>query len=279
MQQLPGALSGFRGLRAELLVALKKAPHPLTAKELAERFGVTPNALRRHLETLEAEELVTHFREVRGVGAPVHAYRLTEEGQALFPQQYASVLASVLEAVRDTGGPDAVRAVLRKQWAGLVAGAKPRLAELPLTERAQLVAELRSSQGYMAESEPCGDDTAHIREHHCALREVAERFPELCAAEQELMEELLGVPVERTGHILGGCSSCSYMVRAPRAADVEADVAVGPDALPDSALPAVALAGGAGPSATPHVPTAPQHEPAFAPTMPVHTQPALQEQA
>lgn len=281
MQQLPGALSGFRGLRAELLVALKKAPHPLTAKELAEQFGVTPNALRRHLETLEAEELVTHFREVRGVGAPVHAYRLTEEGQALFPQQYASVLASVLEAVRDTGGPEAVRAVLRKQWAGLVAGAKPRLAELPLTERAQLVAELRSSQGYMAESEPFGDDTAHIREHHCALREVAERFPELCAAEQELMEELLGVPVERTGHILGGCAACSYTVRAPRAAGVEADAAAEPDALPDSALPAAAALAGAaaGPSATPFLPIDPSPEPSRPAAPLAHTQPALQEQA
>jgi len=77
MQHVPGTLGGFRGLRAELLIALKKALHPLTAKELADRFGLTPNALRRHLDSLEAEELVRHRREVRGVGAPVHAYALT----------------------------------------------------------------------------------------------------------------------------------------------------------------------------------------------------------
>jgi DeoR family suf operon transcriptional repressor len=216
MQQVPGSLSGVRGLRAELLIALKKAPQALTAKELADRFGLTPNALRRHLDSLEAEELVRHRREVRGVGAPVHAYVLTSAGESLFPQGYAEVLSAVLEAVRDTAGPDGVRRVLARQWDGLVAGAEGRLAELPLRERAQLVAELRSSQGYMAEAAPLGEAGAVIREHHCAIRDVAERFPEVCEAEQDLMERLLGVPVERTGHLLAGCSACEYTARVPQ---------------------------------------------------------------
>jgi len=222
MQQLPDApvasLSGFRGLRAELLVALKKAPHAVTARELAVRFELTPNALRRYLKALEDEGLVRYRREVRGVGAPVYAYSLTEGGQALFPQAYAPVLTAVLEAVRETLGPDGVRAVLRRQWAPLVEGASDRLATLPLAERAQLVAEFRSSQGYMAEATMVAPGVARIREHHCALRDVAERFPELCAAEQELLEELLGVPLERTCHIPTGCSSCAYVARDPAVA-------------------------------------------------------------
>jgi DeoR family suf operon transcriptional repressor len=217
MQHVPSTLGGFRGLRAELLIALKKAPHPLTAKELGDRFGLTPNALRRHLDSLEAEELVRHRREVRGVGAPVHAYGLTEAGEALFPQAYAPVLAAVLEAVRETAGPAGVRQLFARQWAGLVEGAGERLAELPLPERAQLVAELRSSQGYMADAAPLDGGAAVIREHHCAVRDVATRFPEICEAELELMERLLGVPVERTGHMLSGCATCEYTAR-PRAA-------------------------------------------------------------
>ena len=213
MQHAPASLSGFRGLRAELLVALKKAGRPLTAKELAAHFQLTANALRRHLKSLEDDELVAYRREVRGVGAPVFAYSLTEAGQALFPQGYAPVLTAVLEAVRETQGPEGVVAVLRRHWARLADDATGRLAELPLAERAQLVAELRTSQGYMAEAEASGPAEATIREHHCAIRDVAEQFPEICAAEQELLERLLGVPVERTGHILGGCSACEYVAR------------------------------------------------------------------
>jgi DeoR family suf operon transcriptional repressor len=219
-QTVPAALGGFRGLRGELLIALKKAPHPLTARELAEGFGVTPNALRRHLRALEDEGLVRYSREVRGVGAPVFAYGLTAGGEALFPQAYAPVLAAVLAAVREQAGPEGVVALLARQWDGLIAGAQARLAELPLGERAQLVAELRTSQGYMAEAATDGDGATVIREHHCAIRDVAEQFPEICAAEQQLLERLLGARVERRGHILGGCAACEYVVRetAPAAA-------------------------------------------------------------
>jgi len=212
MQQVPASLSGFRGLRAELLVALKKAPHALTAKELAEQFGLTPNALRRHLDSLEADDLVRHRREVRGVGAPVHAYSLTAGGESLFPQGHAAVLAAVLESVRETSGPAGVVALARRQWERLAEEASPRLAELPLHERAQLLAELRSSQGYMAEATEF-EDRIVLREHHCAIRDVAESFPEICIAEQEFVERMLGVSVERTCHMLTGCSSCAYTVR------------------------------------------------------------------
>ena len=204
MQQVPATLSGFRGLRAELLVALKKALHPLTIRELAEQFELTPNALRRHLDSLEVEELVRHRREVRGVGAPTFAYSLAPAGEALFPQGHAAVLAAVLESVREVSGPDGVIALARRQWAKLVEQAAPRLAELPLPERAQLLAELRSSQGYMAVA-TCTEDRIVLREHHCAIRDVADRFPEICIAEQQF--------VERTCHMLTGCSSCAFTVR------------------------------------------------------------------
>lgn len=190
-------------------MALKKAPHPLTAKELAEQFGVTANALRRHLDSLEAEELVRYCREVRGVGAPVHAYSLSPAGEALFPQGYAPVLESVLESVREVSGPEGIMALARRQWRGLVEQASPRLAELPLHERAQLVAELRSSQGFMAEAFATETGVV-VREHHCAIRDVAARFPEICAAEQEFVERMLAVPVRRTAHILDGCTCCEY---------------------------------------------------------------------
>ncbi len=235
MQYLPtpdaAPLGGFRGLRAELLIALKKAPQALTARELAAQFGVTPNALRRHLDALEADALVRHDREVRGVGAPVHAYALTSAGEALFPQAYAPVLEAVLETLREAAGTEGVRAAVRRQWAPLVDGAGSRLAELPLEERAQLVAELRSSQGYMAEATPNANGSVAVREHHCAVRDVVARFPEICAAEQELMEELLGVPVVRTRYIPDGCAICEYVATAPGAPSFATTAAGAADTL------------------------------------------------
>jgi DeoR family transcriptional regulator, suf operon transcriptional repressor len=229
MEDVVGALGGFRGVRAELLVALKKA-QPLTAQELGEQFGLTANALRRHLKALEEDGLVRYQRDVRGVGAPVYAFSLTTAGEALFPRSYVQVLANALDALRSQTGDKAVEAVLEAEWRRLADEAGPVLEALPLDERVPLVAELLTAKGYMAEavrvertveqdasgvdvlSEIEATPTLTLRIHNCAVREIAERFPEACAVEAKFVERLLGVPLVRNAHRLGGCGHCEYGV-------------------------------------------------------------------
>jgi DeoR family transcriptional regulator, suf operon transcriptional repressor len=222
MLQMPSALAGYRGLRGELLVALKKS-QPITAKELGDQFGLTPNALRRHLKELEAEGMVRYRRVIRGVGGPVYAYSLSENGEALFPRAYANALAQALELVRAEHGTDGVVALFRQQWSALAADGASAMAHLPLGERAQLLAELLTSQGYMAAVESSSEDESTLRAHNCAVREVAERFPEVCAAEATFLEEVLGASVERRAHIVKGDNCCEYCVQSrdgKRRADV-----------------------------------------------------------
>jgi len=208
MEDVVGALGGFRGVRAELLVALKKA-QPMTAGELAEQFGLTANALRRHLKVLEEDGLVRYQREVRGVGAPAYAYSLSAAGEALFPRSYVQVLATALDALRAQTGDRAVEAVLEAEWSRLADEAAPVLAALPLEERVPLVAELLTAKGYMAEVEPA---SLTLRIHNCAMREIADRFPEACAVEAKFVERLLGVPLVRNAHRRDGCGRCEYGV-------------------------------------------------------------------
>ncbi len=215
MEQMPRTLAGYRGTRGEMLVALKKA-QPLTAKELATRFAVTANAVRRHLEELEGAGLVRYSREVRGVGGPVFAYRLTDRGEALFPRAYDETLAQVLEQVREREGTEGVVRLFEAQWAALAEDAKGVLDGLPLPERAQLLAEILTSRGYMAEAVTGEDGESLLREHNCAIRLVAERFPKICAAEERFLERVLGAEVERQAHIVSGANCCEYCVKGSR---------------------------------------------------------------
>jgi DeoR family suf operon transcriptional repressor len=207
MEDVVGALGGFRGVRAELLVALKKA-QPLSAHELGEQFGLTANALRRHLKALEDDGLVRYQREVRGVGAPVFTYSLTAAGEALFPRSYVQVLAAALDALRAQTGDAAVEAVLEGEWNRLADEAAPVLEALPLEERVPLVAELLTAKGYMTNA----DASLTLRIHNCAVRELVERFPEVCAVEAKFVERLLGVPLVRGAHRRDGCGHCEYGV-------------------------------------------------------------------
>ena len=218
MLPITTSLAGFRGIRGDVLIAVKKA-QPVTAKELAASFGLTPNALRRHLKELGAEGLVRCARQVRGVGGPVLTYSLTEAGEALFPRAYDSALTTLLDGVRSKSGTEGVVSLFRAQWEHTAGGAREELAGLPLNERAQLLAELLTSHGYMAESAATGADEALIREHNCVLRSVAERFPEVCAAEESFLAEFLGAVVERRKHIASGASCCEYCVKEPGGGD------------------------------------------------------------
>jgi DeoR family transcriptional regulator, suf operon transcriptional repressor len=211
MHTVTTALAGYRGVRGELLVALKRA-QPLAVHELAERFAVTPNALRRHLKALEDDGVVRWQREVRGVGGPVFAYSLSAAGEALFPQDYSEPLLAALESARERDGGRGVARIFERRWSALAEGARSRLEALPLPERAALLAELLSAHGYMAEAESDGGGVT-IRERHCALREVASRFPEVCDAEAHFIERVLGAPVERTAHMVKGCKTCEYRVK------------------------------------------------------------------
>jgi predicted ArsR family transcriptional regulator len=54
-----------------------------------------------------------------------------------------------------------------------------------------------------------------LTEHNCAIRALAERFPEICAAEERFLEEVLSAAVQREAHMLDGCTACEYRVRFP----------------------------------------------------------------
>src|SRR5512140_1265312 len=112
MAALPLTLAGFKGLRSDILVALRKE-QPLTIKALAERFALTPNALRRHLTELVDSGLVVYRREIHGQGAPVFAYALSDTGEALFPRAYIDPLVDALESLREREGTEAVVQLFR----------------------------------------------------------------------------------------------------------------------------------------------------------------------
>lgn len=208
-------IPAHKGLRGEILVELKRA-QPLAARELAGRLGVSVNAVRHHLKELETERLVAYGREQRGVGAPTFAFRLSPEGEALFPTRYRETLTEVLDHLAATVGRPAAVRVFEDRYAELTRRVRAETAGVPAEHRLETVARIMSEAGYMAEWS-AGDGTFRFAEHNCALRAVAEKYPEICAAEERFLEAALGAAVLRRTHIVSGCNACEYAVTfAPR---------------------------------------------------------------
>ncbi|MFC1639839.1 helix-turn-helix transcriptional regulator [Gemmatimonadota bacterium] len=205
----PG-LAGQRGLRGEVLLAIKKS-QPITAKELAGMFNVSANAIRRHLKELEAESLVVYCRENRGTGAPTYAFSLSENGEALFPTQYSEVLTDVLELVARTGGREAVREMFAVRFREYADRMRAEFPDASLEQKVAAVASLLSDQGFMA-AWSNERDALTLAEHNCSVRAAAEQFPEICDAEADFLREVLQADIKRDTYIPEGCNACQYSI-------------------------------------------------------------------
>ncbi len=209
MDYVTPRLAGQKGLRGEILLEIKKS-QPVTAKELADVFGVSANAVRRHLKELEAEGLIVYGREQRGTGAPTYAYQLSTDGEALFPNQYERALTRLIGHVVDHEGRDAAIAVVEEQYADL----RRRLGAVGNStpfDRLKNVASVMEEAGFMAESSQT-DGAARLSIHNCVLHAVASCLPEVCDTELQFLQDALGARVERRTHIMAGCNACEYSI-------------------------------------------------------------------
>lgn len=206
---LPGPV-GHRGPRGWMLLWLKREGSA-TAGDLARALGFSLNAVRHHLKELEAEGVVEYDRSHRGVGAPAHAFHLSPAGHALFPDRYQQTVADLLDHLVATGGRQAAVDVLTARYRQLGERFESELRGLPAERRGPVLARLLDGEGYMATWNGSAGGGV-LTEHNCPHRVIAERFPEVCQAEEEFLSRLFGAPVERTSRIAAGCGTCSYRV-------------------------------------------------------------------
>jgi predicted ArsR family transcriptional regulator len=179
-----------------------------TAADLGTSLGLSPAAVRRHLDAMLADGTVTETEAAHTGrrGRPARLFTLTEAGREAFPHSYDSLAASALRFLAVTGGDTAV-----KQFAeARVAELESRYADVaaaPVEERPERLAEALSRDGYAATSGP-----GQVCQHHCPVQHVAEEFPQLCEAETEFFGRLLGTPVLRLTTIAHGDSCCTATV-------------------------------------------------------------------
>ena len=201
-----------------------------TAFELAEVLDISPQAIRRHLKDLEAEELILYSTVVQaGMGRPQHVYQLSSRGRdRLYRQEsdrfgdsYGNFAVSLLDTLAETVGKDQVKTILQKQWERKAQEYRDRLGNGSLKERLAHLVEFRKAEGFMAEYHPVESDDSGksdrfiFIEHKCAISNVAESFPSICGHELEMFAAVLpDCTVERTHWIINGEHRCGYLVQA-----------------------------------------------------------------
>jgi DeoR family transcriptional regulator, suf operon transcriptional repressor len=197
--------------RRAMLDALKRQGEA-RADELASALGITVSAVRQHLAALHADGLVTHTEVRAGPGRPHHKYRLSEQGDNLFPRRYAQVVTDLLVEA-EAEDPAIVERMFARRRDRRVERAKERLAGKDLAEQVAELTRVLDEDGYLAECVEQGDGTFRIVEHNCAILAVASRYGAACGTELEFIRQVLpGARVERVAHLLSGGHVCAYEV-------------------------------------------------------------------
>jgi len=219
-QPTAGHLGTERGTRARI-ARLILENGPLTAAGLSSRLGVTPAAIRRHLDNLLAERMI-EVREARcygsrGRGRPARLFAITDAGRSAFEHAYDDLATSALRFLAETAGARAVTEFARRKISDLERRYRPVVDAAAPAERVQALAEALSADGYAASASvsPAADGGQQLCQHHCPVAHVAAEFPQLCEAETEAFGRLLGTAVQRLATISRGDGICTTHVTAP----------------------------------------------------------------
>nr|WP_231948595.1 metalloregulator ArsR/SmtB family transcription factor [Jiangella alkaliphila] len=186
---------------------------PSTAAALGERLGLTPAAVRRHLDTLLGDGVIESREERvyghRGRGRPAKVFVLTNAGRDAFEQAYDDLAVGALRFLAETGGEHLVAEFARRRIADLEERYRPIIEAVPPEQRAAALADALSADGYAASAQASPVTGEQLCQHHCPVAHVAEQFPQLCEAETEAFARLLDTHVQRIATIAHGEGVCT----------------------------------------------------------------------
>jgi len=195
----------LEGTRQSVLTILRRRGGGVSVEELAGELGLTGATLRRHLDVLLRDDLIS-VSQVRGrTGRPRHVFALTEAGEELFPHHYVRLTHRVLDEIvaldphETTGrsGDEIAALVFDKMSDRLANEYAPLVTGATLEERARSAATLLSEEGLDFEVD-AADGDVRLLGRGCPCTRVgldAGAATQACEHDRRLLERVLGVRV------------------------------------------------------------------------------------
>ena len=186
----------------------------MTADELAEVLGLTDNAVRAHLATLERDGLVQPQGERRHgrVGKPATLYHISPDAEPLFSKAYLPLLTTLLAALGERFTAEELRRLLADVGSRLAADVGRPSGNL--LHRVQAGSNLLNQLGGLSSVEEVEAGARYlIQSRGCPVGVAVKERPEVCEAIVTLLSELTGASV-RSCCARNGRPSCCFEVAA-----------------------------------------------------------------
>ncbi len=198
---------------ANRILLLIKTEGPQLASAIGDALAITAEAARQQLVKMAEEGLVEPVTEpASGRGRPRQLWHLTAAGNQSFPDRHAELTATLLSTMVAQLGPDALDRVIAAREEETLGRYRQEVTAPDLDTRVRQLAEVRTGEGYMADSWQAEDGSLLLVENHCPICAAASACAGFCRSELETFRAILGAPVEREEHILHGARRCAYRI-------------------------------------------------------------------
>jgi predicted ArsR family transcriptional regulator len=185
----------------------------MTTDELAEALGLTDNAIRAHLATLERDGFVEARGERRDgrVGKPATVYHIAPDAEPLFSRAYLPLLTSLLAALGDRLSKEELEGLLAEVGSRIAASVRQPSGDL--RQRVHAASKLLNDLGGLSSVEEVDHGKGYVLQSHgCPLGVAVSERPEVCEALVTLLSKLTGADV-RSCCKRSGRPSCCFEVQ------------------------------------------------------------------
>jgi len=195
------------------IMHMLKVNGELSAKEITEQLGITGMAVRRHIATLERDNLIESTTVRLPMGRPAAVYRLTRQAEEYFPKNYHTIALDLLDELEREAGTETVNRLFERRQATLYNKYRDQLSAPELEQKVAALADIQNDNGYMAKWHKDENGEYVLTEYNCPIYQVAGRYKQACTCERSLFASLLDAEVERTDCLADGGSKCVYRIR------------------------------------------------------------------
>ena len=203
----------FQSTRGKIALALRRR-RSASAVDLAEEFGLSPNAVRQQLLSLQSAGYVEERSVRRGPTKPTLEFSLTAAAETLFPQRYDKMLNAVLREVRESYGQDGLDSVLSKMSDRAAQSFRKKLHAPDAKGRAMELAGLLRENGVEADVVVSPEGVVELREHYCPYGQTVGEHPEVCSIIHTVLRETVAHDMVQVESIATGGDTCRFEIPA-----------------------------------------------------------------
>lgn len=198
----------------DIILRALKQHNQATVETLATVADVSPVTVRHHLNSLQAEGLLTLEAVRRKVGRPYYLYGLSEKGHDLFPKRYARLSSRLLDELKSRFPPEVVTELFNGVVQTIVAEQREDFQHLTFEEKLTYLVNLLGEEGFLARWEKV-DNNYVLTEYSCPYISVGQTHAEICIFDRELVISILNMPVVQHSCMLHGDGCCQFSVESP----------------------------------------------------------------